>query len=243
MQRRRRLGTYQLPIFNEWFWIGCYLYLFISIFWNNWKNEKKQKNKTGPQVLMMLLCVPRTSRNSISKGAFSLGLPLRGCLLRKNSKIVCFVAILRKRYTGGFYASLRYIERTSASYGGHNKTKRGGYRYIYCLLSRYTIKTFWPKIRCRFSKLPNKGIPVDFSPVSLRYIHWTKISYWGHNKTKRGIPIYAVYWRKYDVDFDLTEFFTSYVFFFSSRAKNHGATPTYMMTTYVHRRNRRYSLW
>ena len=33
-------------------------------------------------------------------------------------------------------------------------------------------------------------------------VHWTKISYWGHNKTKRGIPIYRLlsryicFWQK-----------------------------------------------
>ena len=64
-----------------------------------------------------------------------------------------------------------------------------------------TVYLFLAKIPCRFSKLPNRGIPWILRQFS---VHWTKISFWGHNKTKRGIPIlsrYTSFWQKYDVAF------------------------------------------
>ena len=79
-----------------------------------------------------------------------------------------------------FFAILRYIERKSAIEG--TKT-RDGDTDIYRLLSRYTWYQFMAIIRCLNSKLPNKGMPWILRHFT---VHWTKISYWGRNKTQEG---------------------------------------------------------
>ena len=102
----------------------------------------------------------------------------------------------KQRYTGGFYASLRYIERKSAI----GTTKPRGYRYTVC---------------CHGVPLSGKKYDVALQNCRKVYrwifrqftIHWTKLSYWGHSKTKREIPIYRLlsrytsFWQKYDVAF------------------------------------------
>ena len=88
----------------------------------------------------------------------------------------------KQRYTGIFFASLRYIERESAI---ESRTKRrGGYRYtVYChgipLSGDNTMSLF--KIA--------KSVGVDFPPF---YGTLNEISYWGHYKTKMGIRIYRL---------------------------------------------------
>ena len=75
----------------------------------------------------------------------------------------------KQRYTVVFYASLRYVERKAVMDG--TKKIRGGYRYLPFTV---TVYPFLAKIRYPNSKLPSKGITVDFPPV---YAHRTKISY------------------------------------------------------------------
>ena len=82
-----------------------------------------------------------------------------------------------------YFASLRYMNKKSATYVLRAQQNQEGDT------DTVTVYLFLAKLRCRFSKMPNKGIP----PCIFRQftVHWTKISYWGH-KTKRGIPIYSL---------------------------------------------------
>ena len=58
------------------------------------------------------------------------------------------------------YASLRYIERKSTIEG--TTKPRGGYRHLPFTV---TVYLFLAILRSIHSKLPKKGIPVDFTPV------------------------------------------------------------------------------
>ena len=85
-----------------------------------------------------------------------------------------------------YFASLRYIEQKNQQLNQEEDT------------DTVTTYLFLAKIRCRFSKLPNIGIPCIFRQFS---VHWTKICDWGQNKTNRVIPInrllsrYTSFWQ------------------------------------------------
>ena len=112
---------------------------------------------------------------------------------KQNSKLV-LIQTAKQRYTGGFSASLRYIERKSAIEG--TTKPRGGFRYLSFTV---TVYLFPSKIRCLNYKLPNKGIP--WISASLRYIE-RKSAVEGTKKNKKRIPIYRLlsryssFWQK-----------------------------------------------
>ena len=97
----------------------------------------------------------KTKRGIPISTVYCHGIPLSG----KNT--MPYFKTAKQRYTGGFSASLRYIW-TKISYWAHSKTLEAD-ADIYRLQLRYT--SFWQKYDCHTSKLPNKGIPVDFPPV------------------------------------------------------------------------------
>ena len=118
-------------------------------------------------------------------------------MYKQNSKLVCLnLKNTKKRYTVGFYAILRYIERNQLLRAQQNQEDTDTVT-VYLFLAKNTIPLF---------KTANQEVYRSFPP-SLQYIE-EKLAVEGRTKSRGGyrytvychdIPLYG---KKYDVIFN-----------------------------------------